>query len=422
MLPKRKEVRIRKEGTGYLVLVEGNTLFLNKTAYFIFLLLTGTNTREDIAKKVNIYFEVGDIEKVKRDTNQIIEKFKEYGILEGFSLQIPYGKYLPQLPTYITWCITKKCNLSCRHCYIDYSLQETKKDELMIILEKIKKLKPFLVILTGGEPLMREEVFFILDKLKKQGIDILFETNGTLITRSIAEEISECCPSAQVSIYSSSESVHDYMTRVEGSFKKMMDGTSFLNENGVDIRFNCVLHRKNINEIEKIAELALNNGDRIKFNTIDSLGRGATLKNYAFSRDEYKKVIKKIQSLQEQYQKERVLIHLPYIHIRDGTYAFDRSICTAGSSGCMVDFDGTVKLCEKISLTIGNLITEDMTDIWNSPIIEDMRNITEKIKGKCSSCSFLPVCKGGCRGESYIRTNNLYAEDPICWIGDKNVY
>jgi radical SAM protein with 4Fe4S-binding SPASM domain len=421
MLPKSKKVRMRKEGTGSLILVEGNTLFLNKPAYAILLLLNGKNTPGDIARKINIHFKVGDIERVERDTNQMIEKFKEYGLLEGFPLKIPFGNSLPQRPTYITWCITKKCNLTCRHCYIDYSCQETTRDELMVILEKIKKTRPFLVILTGGEPLMRDEVFFILDTLKRLRTDILFETNGTLITDDNADKISECCPSAQVSIYSSSEKTHDDMTGVEGAFRKMMKGVSLLRERGVDIRFNCVLHRENVDEIQEITELALKHGDRIKFNTIDLLGRSVHLKNLAFSKGEYKKAMELIRFLQEQHQEERILVHLPYIHLKDGLYAFDRSICTAGLSGFMIDFDGTAKLCEKVPLEIGNVIQQDMNDIWNSPIIEDMRNITEKIRGKCSSCTFLSVCKGGCRGETYIRAHDLYGEDPLCWIGDNDV-
>ncbi len=412
MLPKRKKAKIKRDGSRFIVLVDENALFLNKMAFTVYLLCNGENTPENIAKNINTYFKMDNFENVKKEVEQLLETFKKCGLLEGFTLEEnPSGNFVPAAPLYITWCITKQCNLYCRHCYLDYGPQEVSHTELMVILEKVKRLQPFFVVLTGGEPLMREELFVILDALN--GSEIILETNGTLINAHAAAEIGERCPLVQVSIYSSSEEKHDAMTTVSGSFRKMMEGISLLKDEGVPVQFNCVLHRENINEIEKITDFSLKFGDKIKFDILDLLGRGKNLTDIAFSQSDYKKIVKSVRALQEKFP-EKVYIHLPYIYLRNGVYDFDRSVCTA-STGLMIDFDGMVKPCEKLPIKVGSVLEDDIIDLWNCTALKAMRDITN-IKGRCASCAFLEQCRGGCRGEAYLRTGDLFSEDPLCWI------
>jgi radical SAM protein with 4Fe4S-binding SPASM domain len=413
MLPKRKKAKLRKEESGCTVIIDKNAFFLNNTAYAVYLLCNGENRPEDIARKVSTYLNVADTAHITQEVTLLVEAFKTHGLLEGSTDKAHPSNFVLPTPMYITWCITKKCNLYCTHCYIDYEPQEVSSDNLMNILEKVKKLNPFFVVLTGGEPLLKKELFVIMDQLKHNS-EILLETNGTLLTEVAADKIAECCSLAQVSIYSSSERKHDAFTRTQGSFKKMMEGVALLKERGVTVQFNCVLHRKNIGEIKEIAQVSLSHGDILKFDTLDLLGRGKTLGDIAFSEAEYKNIVQVIDDLAEEVP-DRIRIHLPYVHLKNGVYHSDRSICTAATSGLMIDFDGMVKPCEKIPVTVGNLLEEDIVDVWNCKTMNRIRD-TKNLKGRCASCIFLEQCRGGCRGEAYLRRGDLFAEDPICWI------
>ena len=413
MHPLRKSGRTRKEGSGYTIIVDESAIFLNKTAFLVYLLCNGKNSPEDIAKKVNMYFQINDYSQVHTEIEKILEDFRKYGLLEGFTAEEGLSKtFVPELPLYVTWCITKQCNLRCRHCYIDYEPREVTHSELLRILEKVKELHPFFVVLTGGEPLLREELFTIMEVLNKS--EILLETNGTLINDRTADKIQEYSPEVQVSIYSTSEREHDAVTTVSGSFRKMMEGVSLLKMRGVPVQFNCVLHKGNIDDIQKITEFSLSHGEKIKFDILDLLGRAKNLSNLAFSESEYKKITEKVVDLQEEFP-DQVCIHLPYIHLKDNTYNYNLSECTAGYSGFMIDFDGMVKPCEKLPLKVGSILQEDIADLWNCELMKGLRDL-KNLKGRCAVCTFLEKCRGGCRGEAYLRTGDLFGQDPICWI------
>lgn len=409
MVPKRKKAKIRREESGYTIVVDENALFLNKTAFFVYILCNGENTSEDIAKKISTYFNM-DIRQVLKEIEQLLNDFKMYGLLQGFTCtkNAPL-QGTPPAPLYVTWSITKQCNLSCKHCYINYEPEEVSSAGLMDILEKIKKIQPFFVVLTGGEPLLRKELFPIMDTLAMS--EILLETNGTLINASTADALSARSPIVQVSIYSSCEKKHDFMTTVPGSFKKMMHGVALLRDRGVTVQFNCVLHKENIDEIQKITDLSLKHGDKIKFDILDLLGRGKNLSDSAFSIPEYKKIVTTIKELEHL----EVCVHLPYMHIKDGVYEYDMSVCTAASTGLMINFDGTAVPCEKLPIPLGSVLENDISTVWNSELANRLRDLS-CIKGKCASCTFLSRCRGGCRGEAYIRTGDLFSEDPLCWI------
>ena len=410
MLLKRKKAKIRKEESGYTIVVDENALFLNNTAFFVYLLCNGENTLEDIARKIHAYSRI-DIEQVSKEIETLIKDFEMYGLLEGFTCKKNAPTQgIPPAPLYVTWCITKQCNLLCRHCYLNYGLEEVSSLELMKILEKVEKIQPFFVVLTGGEPLLRKELFQIINTLNTS--EILLETNGTLIDASTADKLAVRSPLVQVSIYSSSEEKHDFMTTIHGSFDKMMEGVSLLRDRGVPVQFNCVLHKGNIDEIQKITDFSLRYGDKIKFDILDLLGRGKNLSDMAFSTSEYKKIVEIIENLQG---KSNVSVHLPYMYIRDGLYDYDLSVCTAASTGLMINFDGTVIPCEKLPIPVGSVLEEDISSLWNSELMNNLRDLS-RIKGKCSSCTFLSKCRGGCRGEAYIRTGDLFSEDPLCWI------
>jgi len=335
------------------------------------------------------------------------------------------------------WHITNRCNLRCTHCYQeDYSgsnelyLDGLKRiaDEIIETLAKWGKKGD--IAITGGEPLLKEEVFPLIGYLESSdhiaSIDIL--SNGTLINDRIVEQVRDLnkVRCVQLSLDGASAESNDSI-RGKGTFEKAVTGIRLLRKSGISINIMFTLQRRNVKDIPAIIDLAVAEG--ISSLTIERFvptGSGAKIRDELLSPEEIKRVFSYISERAEQETNRGGLTSIS--RSRPLWVMCDRSsrgadttnmnvaggICSIGLDGLCILADATVLPCRRLPIPIGNLKNDSLLKIWHKSDllweIADKRNL----KGKCNSCEFITRCSG-CRAMAYACTGDYLAEDPQCF-------
>ena len=337
------------------------------------------------------------------------------------------------------WHITDRCNLRCTHCYQeDYSgsnelgLDGLKRiaDDIIRTLSKWDKRGD--IAITGGEPLLKEEMFPLMHYLESadeiSSLDIL--SNGTLINDKILAQIQELTKlrCVQLSMEGASPESNDAI-RGKGTFQKVIKAIRLLRGRGVSINIMFTLQRKNVGDIPSLIDLAVAEG--ISALTIERFvptGSGAKIRNELLSPEEIKRVFDYISERAEQEINRGGLTSIsrsrPLWVICNSNKIFPDietsnkdtagGICSVGLDGLCILPDATVLPCRRLPIPIGNLKNDSLLKIWHTSDllweIADKRNL----KGKCNSCEFTTQCSG-CRAMAYACTGDYLAEDPQCW-------
>ena len=337
------------------------------------------------------------------------------------------------------WHITDRCNLRCTHCYQeDYSgsnelgLDGLKQvaDEIIRTLSKWEKRGD--IAITGGEPLLKEEMFPLIHYLESfdeiSSLDIL--SNGTLINDKILAQIQELTKlrCVQLSMEGASPESNDTI-RGKGTFQKVINAIRLLRSGEVSVNIMFTLQRRNVEDIPSLIELAIAEG--ISVLTIERfvpIGSGAKIREELLSPEEIKRVFDYISERAEQeinrggltsISRSRALwVMCNSNTVFPGAETSNKDtaggICSIGLDGLCILPDATVLPCRRLPIPIGNLKNDSLLKIWHTSDllweIADKRNL----KGKCNSCEFITRCSG-CRAMAYACTGDYLAEDPQCW-------
>lgn len=339
---------------------------------------------------------------------------------------------------YVQWHITARCNLRCPHCYqeeynakSELSLLDLYKiaDQIITALKKWKMKGR--IALTGGEPFLRGELFPLIEYLEQDEniwrIGIL--TNGISINQKIIDKLRKLKKLyyIQISLDGSNEKTNDFI-RGNGSFKKAINSFRLLNINGIKTRLMYTVHKKNIQDVSSLIDLAIN--ENIKTLTIERFvpeGQGAEFKDWFLSKDEIHNLFQEIvQRAESEYQKGTPLQIIKYrtlwaiinpdrTKITDIPLEIDvGGMCSIGIDSLTILQDGTVYPCRRLPLPIGNLLEDSIFKIWyTSDLLWKIRN-KNNLKGKCNKCELIPRCSG-CRAIAYAMTGDYLSEDPQCW-------
>ncbi len=304
-------------------------------------------------------------------------------------------------------------------------------DKILLALEKWGAKGK--IAITGGEPLIKQELFQLLDYLSDSSQVEHFEilSNGTLLDDEVASRIKQYNKfhSFQISLDGGSEEVHDRI-RGEGAFKKALHAIRLLRKQHIPVRLMFTIHRGNSMDIDALIDLAIEEDvDAITIERFVPAGSGADLENLVLSSDEIKEIYKYIsERADKEYKKGTKLKILKYrslwillhpercvadlntpVHIDHG------AMCSIGIDSLCILPDATVLPCRRLNLPIGNLMEDSIFKIWyTSDLLWTLRN-KNNLKGKCQSCNFIPRC-GGCRATAYALTGDYLAEDPQCWV------
>ncbi|MBB5253657.1 radical SAM/SPASM domain-containing protein [Sulfurisphaera ohwakuensis] len=351
------------------------------------------------------------------------------------------GEYNPKNPSkfsqvfrpVITWNITYKCNLKCLHCYINASPQGDDgltKDEALNLVDQMAEIKIPLLIMSGGEPLMRRDFFEIAKYASKKGLKLALSTNGTLISKKVAEELKEIgFLYIGISLDSPYPEFHDKFRGVEGAFDLTVKGIKNAIEAGLNVGLRFTITSKNIDQIDDYIRLSLNLGvKRITFYHISASGRGKELKDWMYTPEQYRKFMNKLieyaKELKGKIEIETTLapfdgIYIAKILAKDEKELEDYLKFVENSGGCgrkMISIypNGDVYPCQFIDFyKLGNVREKPLKEIIQN-IPDFFVNTDKYLTGKCATCEYKTYCKGGDRARAYYWSGNIYGDDPLC--------
>ncbi len=322
----------------------------------------------------------------------------------------------------LSWNTTKRCNLYCKHCYRDSDAHEAENEltteEGFRLIDQIKATGIFkILILSGGEPLLREDLEQLVAHAKEQGLVPVLGTNGTLLTKERASRLKEAGVAAVgISIDAITSAQHDGFRQTKGSFDKAIEGIKNAIEVGMRVQINPTITKDNVSDLNKIVSLARDLGASAvhPFFLVEA-GRGKCISDNALSDQGYFEALKTVMTIQKESEIELKPTCAPQFMAiakeMDIPMRFTRG-CLAGISYCCILPNGDVHVCPYLPLEAGNVRVMDFDSIWaTSPIFLELRN-KELYKGNCGECSHHEIC-GGCRARAYYKTGDFLDRDPM---------
>lgn len=278
--------------------------------------------------------------------------------------------------------------------------------------------------ITGGEPLLRDDIFEILDELSKRKFDIYLLTNGTLIDKEAADRIASAgVKGVQVSI-EGPEAVHDAI-RGKGSYASSVSGVRKLLDAGLEVTLNVTLSKLNAAHFMDILKISSAlKVQRVGFSRLVPSGRGKAISEKMLSTGSVKELYEKIFSM-ESGAPEIVTGDPVASQWKCGTNEKAESSvpsggCAAGVSGITILSDGTLLPCRRLEVPIGNIRSDSLREVWAaSAVLEALRD-KKRYKGRCGTCKRWADCRG-CRAIAFAHSNitgenDYLAEDPQCFL------
>jgi len=337
----------------------------------------------------------------------------------------------------IQWHLTERCNLHCSHCYQDGTRHtDLSTDEVRSGLDEIKDLfttwseiHGLTIVpsfnITGGEPLLRDDLFDILGDLSSLGWDSFVLTNGTLVNAQIAKRIARLGnKGVQVSL-EGPESTHDAL-RGTGSYQASLSGIRALLKEGAVVTVNTTLSEINANGFFELAETAAQLGvQRLGFSRLVPSGKGEALAERMLTPDKVRELYTRIFSLS--FEKMKLVTGDPVATCMRATEGgnddhTDVPIggCAAGVSGLTILSDGTIVPCRRLPISLGNIRTDSIREIWTTSSVLDALRTRARYDGKCGACKRWAICRG-CRAiafawSSFREEGNFLSEDPQCFL------
>lgn len=338
----------------------------------------------------------------------------------------------------VSWNITRRCNLRCLHCYINAGEpdeNELTTEEAMDLIDQFSQVGVPLILFTGGEPLMRHDLFKLAQYARGKGIKIALSTNGTLITREVASRLADSGFSyIGVSLDSISPGFHDYFRGVKGAFTMAIAGIRNAIDAGLDVGLRFTLTSRNIDEVPSYIEFAVSLGvKRITFYHLSAPGRARELsRDWWYTPTQYVKFINNLIKYAEEYAGkleiettlgpfDGVYIALKLAKSREELENYLRFVESTGGCGRKIISiypNGDVYPCQFIDfIKLGNVRERRLVDILSESNLDLFINTDKYLRGpKCSSCVFKRYCKGGDRARAYYLSGDVYGDDPLCPI------
>jgi len=343
----------------------------------------------------------------------------------------------------VAWEITRSCNLFCAHCrasaaYGRYE-SELSTEECFHLIDEILEVGKPIIILSGGEPLMRKDVLQIAKYAVSRRLRVVMGSNGTLITEETAAKLKDV-PVSRLGIsldFPIAKLQDDFRGRA-GAFEAAIAGIANARRAGIEIQINSTITKLNVSYLDELLSLALKVG-AIAFHPflLVPTGRGKGLESVELSPEQYEKTLNWIYDKQlelgdrmffkptdaphylrvvSQRRKQNCEIpvtkksesaagHTPVNSITRG--------CLAGIGFCFISHRGKVQGCGYLDVEAGNIREASFSQIWaDSPLFRELRDLSN-IKGKCGVCEYKKIC-GGCRARAYEATGDYLEAEPYC--------
>ncbi len=323
-------------------------------------------------------------------------------------------------PSLVSWNLTKRCNLRCPHCYLEAgkaAAAELSTAECLAVLGELSSLGTEMVILTGGEPLLRRDVYEIAGAAAAAGLWVVMGTNGVLVTDAVATEMVACgVRGVAISLDSIAADRHDGFRGGRGAFAASLRALETCRARGLEVLVQTTVMEENYEEVEPLLELARRLG-AWSFNLyfLVRTGRGESMHELAPARAEA--MLGRLVTLQQRYRpmlvRAKCAPHFKRIAYEQGEAGLDSGGCMAGVDYCRITPEGDVTPCPYMTAVAGNVREGGLAAVWEgSPLLASLRD-PARLGGRCGACEFRDLC-GGCRCRAYAATGDPLAEDPGC--------
>jgi len=357
------------------------------------------------------------------------------------------------VPRIVFWELTQGCNLACQHCRAEAqpvrAEDELSTEQCLRVIDDILAAYRPVLILTGGEPLYRPDLFTIASYAAQRGARICLASNGTLIDEKVARQIREVgVRRVAISLDGATPEVHDTFRRIPGAWEGALRGAANVINEGVEVQFNITVSQHNKHQVPDIIRLAEERGaTACHLFVLVPVGCGVQIANTEMlSPEEVEAVLEWLYDLSERTSIEVRATCGPMYHRimrqKGGAGAVARAQaaarmalggqggqgghgghpgnskagsrgCLAGSCVCFISHSGTVQPCGYLPVPAGNVLEQSFREIWEeSPLFQQLRD-PNLLGGKCGECEYRVAC-GGCRARAYYQHNHVLAEEPYC--------
>jgi heme b synthase len=334
----------------------------------------------------------------------------------------------------VAWETTRNCNLACLHCRASATLGpyegELKTAAAFKLLDEIARVGSPIVILTGGEPLLRDDIFDIARYGSDKGLRMVMALNGTLMTPVITDRlVAAGIRRISVSLDGASAESHDRFRGVAGAFDGAVRGLAMARDAGLEFQINTTVTKTNLGEIEAIQHLAEALGAVAHhIFLLVPTGRGKYIVDQAISATAYEETLNWFYDQRGTTGMQLKATCAPHYYRilrqrarEEGkTVTFDSHGldavtrgCLGGTGFCFISHRGIVQPCGFLNLNCGDATEKPFDQIWRqAEVFRNLRDVG-KLKGKCGRCEYRRVC-GGCRARAYEATGDYLAEEPLC--------
>jgi len=380
-------------------------------------------------------------------------------------------------PRLIFWEVTKGCNLRCIHCRATATELMSPTDlptgKALNIISQIADFGNPILVLSGGEPLYRQDIFQLAEYATSRGLRTALATNGTMVTKDIAEKIKNSgVKRVSISLDGADATTHDTFRGIPGAFDAAIYGMKNLQQLGVSVQINTTIARHNAHQLPDVLELARRLGaDALHTFLLVPVGCGVDIAaEQMVPPEEYEQMLNwfydqsltgdielkatcaphYFRVLRQRRAADRmagrpvapVRSHPHEIGPTDMTMPGSTGIslkpnggppvghhghpgghpgdmnamtkgCLAGTGVCFISHEGAVFPCGYLPAIAGDLRKQSFAEIWNDSAVFAMLRDDDNLKGKCGCCEFRHVCMG-CRARAFAATGDYLAEEPFC--------
>jgi len=329
-----------------------------------------------------------------------------------------------QSPHFVDWAITAKCNLSCRHCR-GFPEGELSTETAKKLIAEITELEPGWVIIEGGEPLLRDDLFELLGLMRQRQLEVHLITNGMLLSPQIITALKQLGVRVMISIDGATPATYETI-RNGANFERVVQSARSCVKEGALEAINFTILKTNYTEIPGILELAASIG--IPMVTFIGLKPCQNYTEELLTPEEYGEAIRLTCQAAQKTGVEfffdepffRAVVRgwglpAPIPTVGDGILAPSTSACIFGEY-LFIETNGDVKPCSFAPMTLGNVNEKPLGEIWRGvlsfPFFHQLKDSKTRT-GYCHGCQYLEDCKG-CRSRTFVLTGDWFASDPVC--------
>jgi AdoMet-dependent heme synthase len=321
----------------------------------------------------------------------------------------------------VAWELTRNCNLSCIHCRASATggpyTGELSFSECATVLDEIRAFSDPTIILTGGEPLLRDDIFDIISYGVEKGLRMVIAINGTLLDEEKALKLKASgIKRVSMSLDGMDKETHDSFRGVKGSFDAVMRGAGMLRAAGLPFQINTTVTRLNAGSLGDIYRLVKTIG-AVGWHVflLVPVGRGEGLKGEELNTRMYESTLLDLYAIEKRNEIEIKVTCAPHYYriVKEKGDTPKSAGCLAGKSFMFISHRGIAQPCGYLDVPSGDVRKLGVQEVWEgSEVFNRLRNLAS-YKGKCGGCRYLKIC-GGCRARAYESTGDILQEEPYC--------